>query len=156
MSASTWKGFNIMRSLLLVFLASLLGTPSQAQMRGNAEQELATLRIQLNEALLKKDRAFLEQSFADEFYCIHSNGVAMSKAEEISAAMSSDRAWTAANTDELKIRAYGDVAVVTGRVTYEGTAQGFTPGPRRFTDIFVHRAGRWQMIGCHATLVPPK
>jgi hypothetical protein len=144
------------RSRVLAFLVSLIGTPGQAQLGANAEQELATLRIQLTEALLKKDRAFLEMSFADEFYCIHSNGVAMNKAEQIGAAMSSDRAWTATKTDELRIRVYGDLAVVTGRITYEGTAQGFTPGPRRFTDIFVHRAGRWQMIGCHATLVPPR
>ena len=46
--------------------------------------------------------------------------------------------------------------LVTGRQTLQGTAKGYVSGPRRFTDIFVKRNGRWQCAGGQSTLVPAK
>ena len=58
--------------------------------------------------------------------------------------------------DDMKVRVYGDVAIVTGRQTLQGTAKGYVSGPRRFTDIFVKRNGRWQCAGGQSTLVAAK
>ena len=49
-----------------------------------------------------------------------------------------------------------DPAVVTGISTLTGSAKGYVSGPRRFTEVWVKRNGRWQMVGGQSTLVPAK
>ena len=48
------------------------------------------------------------------------------------------------------------VGIVTGRLTMEGKAKQYASGARRFTDIFVKRGGRWQLVGGQTTLPPAK
>ena len=73
-------------------------------------------------AAIKKDRAALQQILAEEFFYTHSNGSVMgTKAQEIADTMTAQ--WTSSRTDDLKVRVFGDVAVVTGRQVLEGTAK---------------------------------
>ena len=73
---------------------------------------------------------------------------------EIAAAMSPDQAWSAHKSDDLRVRVFGNVAVVTGVSTLTGSAKGYVAGPRRFTEVWVKRSGRWQEVGGQSTLVP--
>ena len=56
--------------------------------------------------------------------------------------------------DDVKTRVFGDAAVVTGRThgigAFEGTGYEVVI---RFTDTFMRRAGRWQAVASHASLV---
>ena len=119
-----------------------------------AKKELTDLEYKMNEATVKKDRDFLERAYADDYYCVHSNGSAMDKATELAKTMAASSAWTDFALDDVAIRIYGDVAILTARLTLKGAAEGFKAGARRFTDIFVRREGQWQLVGCHSTLVP--
>ncbi len=85
-----------------------------------------------------------------------SDGSVLNKTQEIAESMSSDVQWTDSKFADLKVRIFGDVAVLTGRQTIQGTAKGYLPGARRVTDIFVKRSGRWQWAGGQATLEPTK
>jgi len=93
---------------------------------------------------------------ADDYMYIHSNGTVTNKTEEIAETMSADLKWTASKLDNLKVRIYGDVAVITGMQTLTGSAKGYVSGPRRFMDLWVRRNGRWQTVGGQSTLVPAK
>ena len=108
----------------------------------------------MTDAQFKKDRAGLERLLADDYLYTHSNGSVLNKAQEIAESMSSDVQWTDSKFADLKVRIFGDVAVLTGRQTIQGTAKGYVPGPRRIIDIFVKRSGRWQWVGGQATLEP--
>ena len=55
----------------------------------------------------------------------------------------------------MNVRVYGDAAVVTGLEMLQGTAKDYAAGPRRFTDLWVKRNGRWQQLGGQSTLVAP-
>jgi len=45
------------------------------------------------------------------------------------------------------VRLYGDVAVVTGRATPKGIADGREFGePIRYSRVYVKRDGRWQVV----------
>ena len=140
------------RTIVLGLIGVCFARAGQAQEA--VKKELTDLEYKMNEATVKKDRAFLERAYADDYYCIHSNGVGMNKAKELAETMSASSAWTDFKLDDLAIRLYGDVAILTARLTLKGTAKGFKPGARRFTDIFVRRGGRWQLVGCQSTLVP--
>ena len=137
----------MLRALVLLAVACVSLSAAPRQSASTAEQQLIEFRQQLNEAMARRDRAFLDRSWADEFYCIHSNGVGRTKAEDLPALTPNTNPVNPTTFDELKARIYGDVGIVTGRTNQQGAT------PLRFTDIFVKRDGRWQMVGCQATRV---
>ena len=142
------------RMLIFTLFAVLTLLPARAQTPNAAEQEVLRLEQTLDQAFLKKDRATFEPMLAEDYVYIHSNGSMTNKAQEIAESMSADAKWTASKLDNLRVRIYGDVAVVTGIQTLTGSAKGYVSGPRRFTDLWVRRGGRWQTIGGESTLVP--
>ena len=147
-----------MMTRLLLFLILAAGTSGDLRSALNIsdEQELMRLEQAYNDAQVKRDRATLEHLWADDYMYTHSNGAVMTKAQDIDDTMSGEMAWRAARLDEMKVRRYGDVAVVTGRLVMEGRAVQYASGPRRFTDIFVRRNGRWQLVGGQTTMVGEK
>jgi ketosteroid isomerase-like protein len=142
-----------MKRMLLVALIGVC-VPSVSQSQEEVKKTLIDLEHTINEATRTKDRAALERIYADDYYCVHSNGAAMNKAAELAKNMSKENAWTDFVLDDVVVRVFGDVGILTGRLTLKGVARGFTPGARRFTDIFIKRDGRWQLLNCQTTLVP--
>jgi ketosteroid isomerase-like protein len=145
-----------MKSVIaLTLLGMLAAVPAAAQKSNASEQEVLKASRTLDEAsLLKKDRATMERLYADDYLYHHSNGTVTNKAQEIAEYMSSDIKWTAHKTEDLKVRMYHDVAIVTGVSILTGTAKGYQSGARRFTEVWVRRNGRWQTVGGQSTLVP--
>src|SRR5947199_5773192 len=144
------------RTLAVALLGLLAGSRAWAQASSLVEQDIIKLEQAVTDAQFKKDRAALERFLADDYLYTHSNGSVLNKAQEIAESMSSDVQWTDSKLADLKVRIFGDVVVLTGRQTIQGTAKGYVPGPRRITDIFVKRSGRWQRAGGQATLAPTK
>src|SRR5213595_3405896 len=144
------------RTFVVALLVLLASGGARAQATNATEQEIIILEQAATDAQFKKDRATLERLLADDYLYTHSNGSVLNKAQEIAESMSSDVQWTDSKFADLKVRVFGDVAVLTGRQTIQGTAKGYVPGPRRITDIFVKRSGHWQWVGGQATLEPSK
>lgn len=143
------------RVIALTLLGVLVAVPTYAQKPNATEQEVLKASQAANDAsLIKKDRATMERLYADDYMYLHSNGTVNNKTQEIAESMSPDQVWTAYKTDDSKVRIYRDVAVVTGLSTLTGSAKGYVSGPRRFTEVWVKRSGRWQMVGGQSTLVP--
>jgi len=143
-------------TLVVALLGLLASSRAWAQTTRAAEQDIIKLEQTVTDAQFKKDRAALERLLGDDYLYTHSNGSVLNKAQEIAESMSSDVQWTDSKFADLKVRIFGDVAVLTGRQTIRGAAKGYVPGPRRITDIFVKRNGRWQHVGGQATLEPTK
>jgi len=144
------------RTLAFAVLVLLASSRAWAQATSGTEQEIIKLEQAATDAQFKKDRPALERLLADDYLYTHSNGSVLNKTQEIAESMSSDVQWTDSKFADLRVRIFGDVAVLTGRQTIQGTAKGFVPGPRRITDIFVKRSGHWQWAGGQATLEPTK
>jgi ketosteroid isomerase-like protein len=53
--------------------------------------------------------------------------------------------------DEVVVRVFGEAAVVTGRTVASSGGAKPTTVTLRFTDVFVRRAGHWQVVASHAT-----
>lgn len=143
--------------IALTLLGVLVAVPTYAQKPNATEQEVLKASQVLDEAsLIKKDRATMERLYADDYMYLHSNGTVNNKTQEIAEYMSPDLKWTTHKSDDLKVRIYRDVAVVTGLSTLTGSAKGYVSGGRRFTELWVRRNGRWQSVGGQSTLVPAK
>jgi hypothetical protein len=138
--------------LMLSALALLLANPAAAQ-NAAAEKEVAQLFNTLNDANIKKDRPTIERLTADDFIYIHSNGSVTNRVQEIAEAMSAATGWTGSKIDDLRVRVYGEVAIVTGLNTLTGATKGYVSGGRRFTDVWVRRNGQWKTVGGQSTVV---
>jgi hypothetical protein len=144
------------RLLIPTLLGLLVVSPGAAQTPSATDQEVLKLEQTLDDAFLKKDRATFEPLLADDYVYIHSNGTMTNRTEEIAQTMSDDVKWTASRLSNLKVRIYGDAAVVTGAITHTGSAKGYVGGARLITHLWVKRNGRWQTVGGQSTLVPAK
>ena len=144
------------RAVLLGTAAVLAAAPAYSQAPDANEQAVLKAYRALDQAQFKKDRASMERLMANDYSYTHSNGAVNDKASDIKETMSEDIKWTDTKSADLKVRTYGNVAVVTGQVTLTGSAKNYVPGPRRFTEIWVKRDGRWKNIGGQTTLVPSK
>jgi len=142
--------------LVSALLGLLVVSPGSAQTRKETGQAVLELDQTLIDALFKKDRATFEPLLADDYVYLHSNGTVTDRKEEIAQTMSSDVKWTASKLSNLKVRLYGDAAVVTGTLTHTGSATGFVGGQRLVTHLWAKRNGRWQCVGGQSTIVPEK
>lgn len=155
------KRAHLAAALLLLAIVTPAAAQSKKEQKADKKEERAEEAVtrayrELNAAeTVKKDRAVMERLLADDYYYIHSNGNAATKAQDIASDMSPDNKWTSSRTDDLQVRMYGHVAVVTGVESLTGTSKGFVPGPRRFTEVWVRQADKtWKCVGGQSTLVP--
>ena len=100
------------------------------------------------------DRSLHERLLADDWSVIDAAGRVLSKAEMLEEAFSGDREITSGQIDEISVRPFGDMAVVTGRTRIAGRFGGADVKlTLRFTDVFARRGGDWQVVASQATLL---
>lgn len=146
-------------------LASAVAAPARGQIidRKLGRKERDTMALMLLErdigrANVSRDAAFFERVEADEFIFTDSNGGTTTKKEDVDgvkAPANPDSKLLSYEVDDMKVMLYGQTAVVTGRVTTRRAARGqeFT-GQSRFTDVFVWRDKRWQIVAGHSSRLP--
>lgn len=134
------------RVLIVLLLTGATTSAAGAQVAPPAtERELIQAERQLADAFIKRDVAALESILAEEFIDSNPDGIAQGKA----AAIAETKSGTVLSVTfaDLKVRLYGDVGIVTGLYTQKAVLNGKdATGTNRFTDVFVRRAGRWQLV----------
>jgi ketosteroid isomerase-like protein len=132
--------------------AILAQTPTQS-----AEQELIKLENEWADAVVRNDSAFHDRILADDYTGTDADGSIYTKAQEIAVLKSGELEITSCVHHELKVRVYGDAAVVTGLSTTKGTYKGKEFDWRlRWTDTWVKLTGHWQCVAEHSSLAPQK
>jgi ketosteroid isomerase-like protein len=127
--------------------------------RVSAEQELIKLENGWNDATVKHDWAFFDQILADDYIGTDFDGNVGTKPEFLERLKSGESVMTSSITDDMKVRIYGNAAVVTGRTTtvneqYKGKD---ISGQYRWTDMWVKDyAGRWQCVAEHVSKIAQK
>ncbi len=121
------------------------------------EQTLGQVEREWEDANKNKDKAWFERAYADEYTAINAVGKMFNKTEDIADTLSNTNTVTSAELSDVKVRVYGDTAVVTGRLHRVGKDKnGNFDRNFMFTDTFIRRDGRWQVIATQATLVSPE
>jgi len=135
-------------------IASLLSSCAGAG--AGSEADLIKLENDWSQATVARDGARLSRFYADDYVFTDADGALSTKSKEIEEITSGLFHETAYKFDDLQVRFFGEVAVVTGRNTIRGTWEdtGQTMnGPYRFTDVFVMRDGGWQCVASQASRV---
>jgi ketosteroid isomerase-like protein len=146
-----------MRKFLLVtalFIAAAMPvfaqTTAKPEQNNSAEQAVLKVTQEWLDAETNVDRAALNRIIADDFLGTGPRGTMVSKTDVIPR----DGVSHGLNISgqDLKVRVFGDTAIVTGR----GVPKGPPERPEiRMTIVFVKRADRWQMVAGHLSAVPP-
>ena len=124
--------------------------------RDLARRLAADYRLQqvLARAWTGRDRATVERIIAPEWRSTGPDGRATDR-PQLLADVFEKRVHKihTVEIDDVRVRVYGDAAVVTGRTHGVGE---FAGSPYdvviQFTDTFVRRAGQWQAVASHASL----
>ena len=121
--------------------------------KAGVEQALMQMERDWTEAALKKDVATLDKILADESVGQGITGSA-TKAQALADLKSGDNKQDSVTLGEMKVRVFGNTAVVTGsddeKTSYKGKD---TSGHYTWTDVFVERQGRWQAVASQGTLM---
>jgi ketosteroid isomerase-like protein len=120
-------------------------------------QVLRHIEREWEDANKNKDKAWLERNLADEYTAINSRGKMFNKTEDIADTLSNADTITSGELSNMQVRVHGDTAVVTGRLHRVGKDKnGSFDRNYIFTDTFIKRDGRWQVISTQSTLVAPE
>jgi len=106
------------------------------------------------DAMTKRDIAALDRILGDDHSVITKDGSILTKAQEIENYKSEASSNELFDLEPMKVRVFGDTAVVTGGHREKSYNFGKdTSGHYRWTDIFVKRSGRWQAVASELTRV---
>ncbi|GAB2971874.1 hypothetical protein GCM10023080_039780 [Streptomyces pseudoechinosporeus] len=108
------------------------------------------------DALVANDPVRVAGFMADEWVIVSPSGIA-SKEQFLSLVESGELTHSAMDLmTQLRVRVYGDTAVLTGRVTNTAHYQGKRYDADEWTtDVFVKRDGRWLCVLSHITAAVP-
>jgi ketosteroid isomerase-like protein len=143
--------------LFMIGIASVvLGqtTSLKADRGSTKEQELMQREHAWTEAFKNRDPAVLNSMLADDFIFTDDEGHVYSKAQYIAAVTQAIKVDSYGIADHT-VRVYGDTGIVAGRWTGKMTIDGKdASGAFRYTDTFVKRQGRWQVVASQDTRIP--
>ena len=151
---------HILPSLLLAGLAvvavsdsivsNVQGVSAGESDSAGQQAEIDLIKKMENERIqagVRKDVEAITPFTADEYMQIDFDGRVMDKAATFQRIRSSQIRLQSNAIDDLTVRLYGDVAVVTGRATPKGVADGREfVDPIRYSRVYVKRDGRWQVV----------
>ena len=120
------------------------------------EQALMKIEQDMLAALLKKDAAGFGRHFADDAVLTTPDGTVQTRAQLLADVKSGDLVLESSAFSDMKVRVYGDAAVVTYTTTDKGKyKQQDISGRFRWTDVFVRRAGEWKLVAGQGTPIQP-
>lgn len=100
------------------------------------------------------DAAALARIIDDRFVLVHSDGRVQHKGDYLAELSSRKRVNGAIRNAEVRIREYGDAAVVNGISVQSAVSDGKPwRGTFRFTRVWIKRQGEWMLVSSHSSRV---
>ncbi|MGH9382920.1 MAG: nuclear transport factor 2 family protein [Vicinamibacterales bacterium] len=119
-------------------------------------RELTRLESVWNEAHVRGDVPALEGLCADDLVVTVPGMPVMSKDDILGFWRSGRAKITRHDTSEIRVKVYGDAAIVIGRLRRTRDFNGrVTDDDWRFTKTYTRRDNRWRVIAYHASPVAP-
>ena len=147
---------------LMLFVVAACGVSNARQAAAppqlsKAEEEVRKLERQWLDAYEQNDAEAMERIVADDFTITFPNGGIQTKPQLMSMIKAPRRPGQPRmkfRTEGVQSRAYGDTVILIGRVVSEYERDGKTITEQsRYTDTYVRRDGRWQVVASHLSNV---
>ena len=135
------------------FLVTAAAMPARGQGAGpSVEDQLKKMEKDRAAAVVKGDVATVEKLTSDDYILINANGQLSDKPTTMNNIKTGNIKLTANDVSDLKVRVYGNTAVVTGKSNATGSIGGRElKGPVMFTRVYVKNNGKWQSVAFQQT-----
>src|SRR6267142_760881 len=121
---------------------------------GDPANQFREMEKSLAAAYMRGDREFVDDLLTDDWTSTDYQGRVWTKANVLALFGPNGPTFTKVQIDVDRVRLLGDVAVVTGRSLSAGQFEGRDVSvTQRYTDIYVRRDGRWQVVASHGTQI---
>jgi ketosteroid isomerase-like protein len=101
-----------------------------------------------DQAIVRKDVAAISANMSEDFRQVRSNG-------DVADIVSPDLTIEPYTVDDLDVRLYGDVALLSGHTRMKGSYQGSPFATHyRYIDVYVRLEGSWQVASVQITTIP--
>lgn len=136
-----------MKRLLLITMLAIISSAS-ALAQSNAESEVLKLNKEYEEAIARRDASVHERLFAADYTYTPGNGNFMGRAGHMSFTRSGTVEVKSLRSEDVRVRVFGDTAVVTGLwVSVDRrVSQEFAERRIRYILVYVRRGGHWQIV----------
>lgn len=144
---------------MLIATSCSFALAQQAQQSNltKAEEEVRKLERQWLDAYEQNNSEAMNLIVADDFTITFPNGAMQTKPQIMAMVKAPRRASEPKmrfSTEDVSSRAYGDTVILIGRVVTEYERDGKTvKDVSRYTDTYVQRKGRWQVVASHLSNV---
>ncbi len=105
-----------------------------------------------DKAIVRKDAAAIAANMAEDFRQISARGDVAGKAAFLEAITSPKLVINPYAVEDMDVRFYGDVALVSGRTRMTGSWDGKPFGSHyRYVDVYVRKDGQWRVASVQIT-----
>ena len=120
----------------------------------DVQEQLKKLETDRSAAVVKGDVETLEKQTSEDYTLINMNGQMSDKSQMVNAFKTGQTKLTSDDLSDLKVRVYGNTAVITGKADVKGTLGGNdATGQIMFTRVYVKKGGRWQTVAFQQTRI---
>lgn len=143
-----------MRAFVLAGIVMLSVVPP-ASPQVAAEREVEEALHAGCAAFERGDLKFLEAFLGEGFTLTNGSGEVTSRAATLEEVRKGDPRYEIFRNSGMRVRLYGDTALVLGITTVAGTSAGKPfSAELAFTDTLLKRDGRWVIVASHASRAP--
>ncbi|HKT48342.1 MAG TPA: nuclear transport factor 2 family protein [Candidatus Acidoferrales bacterium] len=141
-----------LRLVFLTFVSLTASAFPQSNPQEADVRELGRLETVWNDAHQRGDADALQALWSDDLEVDVPKMPAMNKADVLSFVRSGRMKFLRYATSDIRIRTYGDTAVVSGRLQRTRQINGKEVSDDwRFTKVYVRQARQWRVVSFHAS-----
>lgn len=147
-----------MKNVLAIALLSLFSLSFAADQKesktSSVEDQIKKYEQDWAQAVVREGASSVDQYEADDIVTTDPTGRVTNKAQDRTDLSSGDYKIQSEELTDLTVHVYGNIAVAAGTNTMNGTYKGQDlSGKYRFTDTWVKRGGKWQVVASQYTKV---
>ena len=136
---------------MISLVLALTVIAGQATDETSVTRELKRIEQQLASSWKSGDCDAWGANIAPEWSVIHITGTVIKKDEALRMCRQPQVRIETLSIDELIVRVFDNAAVVTGRTLVTTGGTNVESVTLRFTDVFIRRRGRWQIVASQVT-----
>ena len=141
--------------LLSLLLVSAATADARAESKAPKGDVVKAAELKRFEAATKVDLDALAKLLGDDLTYTHSTGALQTKAQLLDDLKTGKLQFKKIEPADLQVRVFGTTAVINGTAKLAVVSNGEAKDVSlRFTDVWVNRAGHWQMVAWQSTKLP--
>jgi ketosteroid isomerase-like protein len=153
MKINRWPDRVLKRALPVLVVLFLCHCSAQKDQK-ETERYILESERQWAESVASGDTSAVERILADDFVGVDPKGQLYNKSQMIADTRNAPKTFVSNRLNDVKVRFYSDTAIAQGSETWE--KRSGERGRFVWTDTWLQRNGRWQIVAAEDLIAPEK